>query len=410
MRHEGFRRLWLANAAGDVGQQFGVLALSVTAVEVLRASTLQVSVVAALGSAAFLVFGMPSGVWVDRWPKRRVLIVADLVRAISIASVPVAYVLDLLTVGQLMVVSAVTGIAALFFNVAHTSVLPGLVGRDRVSEASARLQTTDTVLQVTGPGLAGQVLRLVAAPLVYAITAVMHLVSAGFVATMPFSEPAAKGREHEPFWAAMRAGVGFVARNVVLRTFLGAGALINLGAGVYAAVFAVYVLRDLDISVAVFGLISSIGGLGGVLGSLAGLRLKRALGSIRAVVVCYGLLGVAFALVPATGVLPVRPEVLLTASSVCFGALLVMASISSTGINARVTPSHLMGRVTASRRFVTMGAVPLGSLLGGVVATTTSNTVALWLAAALALSSVAVFAGSPLARMRELPSEWCCQE
>lgn len=426
LRVASFRRLWAANLAGSVGQQFGTLALSVTAVTTLHASTFEMSVIAALGSMAYLVLGIPSGVWVDRWSKRRVLLTAEVVRAVAIAGVPVAFVLGVLSVAQLMVVAAVTGVADLFFGVAHTSVLPAIVSRARVSEASARLQTSDTTIRVVGPGLAGQILQFTGGPLVYGVTAITHALSWLFISGIDVTEPTrvdatgnpdrntarnsahngARNREREPFWSSLRTGLGFVAGHPVLRTFLMSGALINLGAGAYSAVLALFVLRDLGLSPALFGLATSIGALGGIIGSLAGLRVKRALGSIRAVVVCYCSLSAAFAMVPLATVLPVPHMVPITVSSLLFSALLVMASISSTGINARVTPYSLMGRVTSARRFVTMGAVPVGAMVGGLVATLTGNTWTLWLAALLAALTIVPFACSPLLTVRELPGTW----
>ncbi|MEU0517072.1 MFS transporter [Streptosporangium sp. NPDC006007] len=430
LRVASFRRLWAANLAGSVGQQFGTLALSVTAVTTLHASTFEMSVIAALGSMAYLVLGIPSGVWVDRWSKRRVLLTAEVVRAVAIAGVPIAFVLGVLSVAQLMVVAAVTGVADLFFGVAHTSILPAIVSRARVSEASARLQTSDTTIRVVGPGLAGQILQFTGGPLVYGVTAITHALSWLFISGIDVAEPTsgnttgntsgnaardttrhaarngARDREREPFWNSLRTGLGFVAGHPVLRTFLMSGALINLGAGAYSAVLALFVLRDLGLSPALFGLATSIGALGGIIGSLAGLRVKKALGSIRAVIVCYCSLSAAFAMVPLTAVLPVPHVVPITVSSLLFSALLVMASISSTGINARVTPYSLMGRVTSARRFVTMGAVPVGAMVGGLVATLTGNTWTLWLAALLAALTIVPFACSPLLTVRELPGTW----
>lgn len=410
LRIASFARLWLANLAGSVGQQFGTLALSVTAVTTLGASAFEVSVIAALGSTAYLVLGIPAGVWVDRWSKKRVLLAAEAARALAVASVPCAFALGVLSVAQVMVVAAVNGVADLFFGVAHTSVLPAVVSRERVSEASARLQTSDTTVRVVGPGLAGQVLRLAGGPVVYGVTAIMHGLSWLFIAGVKVDEPAARGRGREPFWASLRTGLGFVAGHPVLRTFLMSGALINLGAGAYGAVLAVFILRDLGMSPALFGLATSVGALGGIAGSLAGLRVKRALGSIRAVMVCYCSLSAAFAMVPLAAVLPAPPLLPIVASSLLFSALLVMASISSTGVNARVTPYSLMGRVTSARRFVTMGAVPVGAMAGGLVATLAGNIWTLWLAALLAALTVVPFALSPLLTVRELPGEWEAKE
>ena len=185
LRHSGFQRLWLANLAGNVGQQFSALALSVTAVLVLDASALQVGLITALSNAGALVFGLPVGVWVDRWRKKPVLVASDAVRALAVLSVPVAYAVGVLTIQQLMVVAAVLGTAAVFFDTAHTSVLPVLVSRERVSEANARLQTSDTTMSVVGPGIAGQLLRVTSGPALYLVTAAMHVISTALVAVMP---------------------------------------------------------------------------------------------------------------------------------------------------------------------------------------------------------------------------------
>jgi Transmembrane secretion effector len=114
-RHRGFRRLWAANAVGGLGQEFSALALSVTAVLVLHASTVQVGVISALAFCGHLLIGIPVGVWVDNWQKKRILVTAELVRFAAVLSIPLAFAAGVLSVGQLMVVAAVTGLAGVFF-------------------------------------------------------------------------------------------------------------------------------------------------------------------------------------------------------------------------------------------------------------------------------------------------------
>jgi len=185
-----FRRLWFSGLANDFGDEFARLALSVTSVLVLHASSFQVGLIAALGRSAYLLFGIPIGVWVDRWFKRPVLIAAELVRAVAVVSIPVAYVMGTLSIWQVMVVSALVSVADVFFDTAHTSVLPSLVGRDQVSEANARLQTSDATMGVVGPAAAGQLLRLVSGPVLYITAGVTSLISAGLLGTMKVNEPA----------------------------------------------------------------------------------------------------------------------------------------------------------------------------------------------------------------------------
>jgi predicted MFS family arabinose efflux permease len=409
-RHRGFRRLWTANAVGGLGQEFSALALSVTAVLVLHASTVQVGIISALAFSGHLFIGIPVGVWVDNWQKKRILVAAELIRFVAVLSIPLAFAAGVLSVGQLMLVAAITGLAGVFFDTAHTSILPVLVTRAAVSEASARLQTSDTTVHVLGPGLAGQALRVVAAPVLYLLTAGAHLVSALLLAWMPVTEPAIRKEERDPFGRALRAGLSFVLRHPVLRTFMLTNASINFAAGISTAILPVFVLRDLGMSPQTYGVVISVGSVGGILGSLIGLRVKEWLGEIRTVVAANLVLPFAFVLLPLARVLPVPHVLPVGLSEFLFGLVIVVGVVSSTGVRAKITPQRLMGRVSASSRFVTLGAVALGAVIGGLLATTFGNTPGLYLAVAISVLGAGISVGSRLRRMRDLPTDLAAED
>ncbi|GAA4288582.1 MFS transporter [Georgenia daeguensis] len=405
-RHPGFRRLWVANLCNETGNQFAVLALSVTAVVVLDATPLQVGILTALGHAAYLVLGIPVGVWVDRGPKRPILVAADVVRGVAVLTVPIAYWAGALTVWQLMAVAAVMSAATVFSDTAHTAILPPLVGRSRVSEASARLQTTDSTMQVVGPSLGGVLLTRAAAPVLYVITSVAALVSALLTATIRLDEPPPAHREREPFGRSVASGVRFVARQPALRTYMLTSAVNNLGAGMFMATATVFVLRDLEMGPAAYALAGAVGATGGIVGSLAGLRVRRRLGEIRTMVACYHLRPLAFLTLPAAVITSVPAVALLAVSDFAFGFLTVVSSISSTGVRARVTPHHLMARVSAASRFVTLGMIPVGAVLGGWLATVFPRAGVLVAAAAVAALAAPIILASPLRPHRDVPREW----
>jgi len=404
LRQAGFRLLWLANGAGDVAQQVSALALSVTAVLVLDATPIQVGLLTALGFGANLVLAIPAGVWVDRWQKKRVLVGADLLRAAAVATVPVAHVFGVLTLAQLMVVAAATSVAAVLFDTAHTSVLPVLVSREHVAEANARLQTTDNVVGVVGPGLAGQALRLTSGPALYLVTAVMQLTAALLVSRLQVHEPALTHEDREPFWPALRTGLRYVLGHPVLRSFTLVNAAINLGAGMFMAVLPVFLLRDLAVPPSTLGLLYSAGSIGGVLGSLVALRLGRRVGEIRTKVLTTCALPAAFAAAPLSTLLPGGPVPVLAAGEFGFGLLIVIGAVSTAGVRARTTPARLMGRVASAGRFVTQGAVPVGALLAGASSTVLGNVGGLWTAAGLAGVGGLLALCSPLRTMRGLPA------
>lgn len=192
-RNTGFRWLWASNALQETGRQFATLALSVTAVAVLGAEAWQVGVISALGLSAYLVIGLPAGVWVDRWPKRPVLVCTELIRAVAAASVAVAYIAGWLSVWQLMVVAAIISVTSVFSDTAQTAFTPAIVGPSRVSKATARIQSTDTSMQVVGPALAAAVLTRLTAPLLYVFTSVTGILAAVAASLIRAPEPREKG-------------------------------------------------------------------------------------------------------------------------------------------------------------------------------------------------------------------------
>ncbi|WP_321573353.1 MFS transporter [Georgenia subflava] len=404
--HRDFRRLWLSNLSNEAGARFSLLAVSVTAVSVLGASPFEVAVLTALADGAYLLLGIPVGVWVDRWRKKPVLVTADVVRAAAVLSVPLAHLAGALTIYQLMAVVAIVSAAGVFFDTAHTAVLPALVGRSRVSEANARLQTTDSMMRAVAPGAAGLLLTRVAAPVLFLFTAAVSAASAALVASMKVDEPRRGREERDPFWPAVTTGLRFVVGHPALRTLMVSNAANNLGAGMLIAIFPVFVLRDLGVSPAELGVANAIGAGGAIVGSLVGLPIKSRLGEVRTLLVTQHVRPLAFLVLPLATVTPIAPVVMVALNSFAVAFVLVVGSISSTGMRARVTPHHLMGRVSAASRFVTLGTVPIGALAAGALGTWIPHTTVLVVAAATASLAAVAMLLSPLRALRNLPQRW----
>jgi MFS family permease len=210
-----FRLLYAAALVDGIGFHVGHLAVPVLAVSLLAASPGQVGLLGALSTAAFLVIGLPAGVWIDRWPHRAVLVTADLLRAALVASVPVAWWAGGLTMGQLYVVVLLTGVGTVFADVAAQSYLPELVGRDRLVAANSLMMSTSATLQIAGRGLGGLVVQVLTAAILGRIPASPRRPSrreaGGFGRRRParLRQPAAAparrvDREHQPHHAVDR--------------------------------------------------------------------------------------------------------------------------------------------------------------------------------------------------------------
>src|SRR5581483_8505254 len=179
-----FVRLFAGNAISQLGTQFSVLALPLTALFVLHEGALEVSLLRAFNVLPFVLFSLPAGVWIDRMRRRPLMIVADVGRALALGSIPVAFWLGRLSLAQLYVVVAIHGTLSVVFDVSYLSFLPGLVRRERLGEANSKLLGSQAVAQSAGPSIAGVVVGAVGAAVAVLGDAVSFALSALFVAAI----------------------------------------------------------------------------------------------------------------------------------------------------------------------------------------------------------------------------------
>src|SRR5207249_2534720 len=176
-RHSEFVKLWAGHTISRFGSEISQLAIPLTAALVLNASPAQMGLLAAFQFAPFLLLSLLAGVWVDRLPRRPILIVADIGRALLLGSIPVAAVLNTLRIEQLYLVGILSGALTVFFDVADQSYIPVLVNREHLVEGNSKLEVSRSVAQITGPGVAGALVQLVTAPLAVAVDAASFVAS-----------------------------------------------------------------------------------------------------------------------------------------------------------------------------------------------------------------------------------------
>lgn len=175
--HRDFRLLWGGETVSELGAQVSLLAIPLLAVRTLQATTFEVGALTATSTAAFLLIGLPTGVWADRIRRRRIMIAADLGRLLALGSVPVAFALGRLTLAQLFVVVLASGMLTVLFDVAYQSYLPSLVGRERLVEGNAKLTGSAQVAQVAGPSLAGGLVQALGGAYAIGVDALSFLIS-----------------------------------------------------------------------------------------------------------------------------------------------------------------------------------------------------------------------------------------
>jgi MFS family permease len=395
----GFRRLWFGQTVSEFGSQVTMLALPLTAVLVLHASTFQVGLLTTAGYAAFLLIGLPAGVWVDRVRRKPVMVAADVTRMLVLASIPVAYGLGVLTLAQLYMVTFIHGVAAVFFDVAYLSLVPGLVGRQHVAEANAKLQGSVSVAQVSGPSAAGFLIGLLTAPVAFLADAASFAVSVLTLLIIRDREPAPGRAQRRSLRAEMAEGLRFVVTHPILRMIAGCTATANLFGSAMLAISVVFLVRQVHLGAATIGALTSLGAIGGVAGALSCGVLRRWIGSARliwlslAVTLPFGLL------IPVT-----FPGAGLACYAVGLFALSfggVVYNVHQASFRQLLCPHRLLGRMNATIRFLVWGTIPLGGLLGGALGSWLGNRAALWACAIGACLAPIWVLASPLRRMRD---------
>lgn len=403
IHHPDFRRLWTGDALGQLGAQLTALVLPIFAVQQLAATEWEMGVLNAAEYAAFLVIGLPAGAWVDRMRKRRVLIVADLVRAAVLATVVVTAATGHATIPLLIVAALIISVATVFFDVSHQSYIPGLVGLDHLVEGNSKLQATASVAQVVGPALGGLLLRVIAAPALIAVTVVTYLVSAFAVGRIQKQETPPHPDTRRPLRVEIAEGLRFVVHEPYLRRIVACTSLANFANAVGGAVLVIYVLRTLGLGTAAYGAILSASAIGGLVGAVVAGRLAQWIGEGRIIPLSALVTAPAVALTPlaATGVLPAWP--LLVAGGASFGFAVIVYNVAQVSFRQRVCPPPLLGRMNASVRFIVWGSMPIGGLLGGWLGTSLGVLPTLWVSVGITALAALPVVFSPLLRMRDLP-------
>jgi MFS family permease len=370
----------------------------------LGAGAAEMGLLAAAGQVPYLLASLLAGVWVDRLPRRTIMVVADLGRAVLLGWVPLAAWLGLLRIEQLYLVGFLVGLLSVFAEIAATSIVPSLVERDQIFEANGRLQMGSSAANVAGPGLGGALVQLLTAPIAIALDAISFLISGLLVGTIGReSGPRSTARAPVGFWREVWEGLVGLLGIRVIRDMTISSTVGNVALQVQGAVLYLYLVRELGLEATLIGTILALRSLAGLAGAAASGGFARRFGPGPAIVFGTLLLEIGLFAIPlAAGPRPLVIATLVGAHLVLgFGAPIY--SVNQIGVRQSMTPDHLLGRVNASRRFIVFGSGPIGSLIGGALGETIGWRPTLFVGGGLALLSFLWVALSPVRGLRALP-------
>ncbi len=402
----GFIKFWIGQTISSFGSQISGLALPVIAVTMLSASEFQMGLLGAANTSAFLIFGLLAGALVDRWIKRRVMIVADLIRMLAIGLIPLLWFAGVLNVYHLIVLGAVISIASVFFDVSYQSYIPILMPREYIGVANSRLELTAQISGVASPGLVGYLLTLIKAPVILIFDAISFLVSAVSLLLIKDREIPKPKTDRRPINQEIAEGLKFVWNQKLIRAISFTTATSNLFSTIGGTLFAIYFFREnyLGFNTAAFGLLTAVGSVGGLLGAATTPKLIKIFGEGPLIVISAITSGLTALLVPLSWFVSrefTLPMLLVNTFMIAFTVLTY--NITQVTARQRLCPEALLGRMNASIRFMVWGVMPIGALISGSLGEILGVVPTLVIGAVGGLLASSFVFFSPIRTMREMP-------
>jgi predicted MFS family arabinose efflux permease len=384
------RQAWAAYAVSQAGSGVGAGALPLVAILVLDASDWQVSLLSAVAGVAAAVTIMPLGPWVEFHRKRPTMISADVLRCVTLVSVPVAAWLGKLTFGQLCVVAAAQTVGTIASSSASTAFLKHLVPSDRLALVNSRWETTMWTASTAGPPTGGLLVSAFGPLVAVGVDAVSFAASGLILARIRHREPRpaspALGRHSV---REMTAGWRHIAAHLVLRRLF-AHSLIFGGCMVGSTpLIAVLMLRDLGFTPAAYGLALGLPCAAGVLGSLVAPRIIARAGLMRVLLIGGAARCLWMGFIPLAPGTPLGLAMIVGADT----ALLFAAGVFNPAFatyRMQATADGYLARVTAAWAVSSKIAQPVMIAAGGLAAAVLGARTALLMLAAVLLATVVI--------------------
>ena len=407
-RNRDFRVLWISLTITHFGGQVTFLALPLTAALLLHATPTQMGILTMMQALPYTLFGLFTGVLVDRSRKLPLVIWADIGRGIVLLLVPLAAWLGFLGMPLLYLVSFFVGLGGIIGWAAYQVFMTERVGRPNLVEANSRIALSDSSAQLVGPGIAGALIHALTAPIAILVDAVAFFISAAMLGGIKSRESdAPKQTGHatwKSIWGDAKEGLMLIWHNPILRAISWGLALWQLLRHAYAAIVILFMARDLELSAGKIGALYMLAGVGFLLASFACQRLNDRFGVGRVMLSGIAMTAVSWLLIA----LIVKSEyafLMLGAGLFLFDFGAMLFFINYLSLRQSATPDHLLGRVTSTMIFLALSLAPFGSILGGLIGDWLGLRATIGICGVgAALLVIAQFKTTPLPAMIKLPT------
>lgn len=368
LRHNrSYRNYWFGQTISSMGAQVSFVAMPLLAATTLGGGPATVGLVAAAGSLPYLLFSLVAGHVFEGRDQRRTMIGTDLLQALLVAVIPVAWVLDLLSVPLVTGVAFLSGCAALVFGVSAFSYVPELVEPKDLAPANRAAQGARTVNEISGPGVAGLLVAALGPPLAILLQALSYLASALGIAGSRPRHARVVGQDKPDKTEGLLSGFRILFATPSLRALTVHAALYNAAEQIIMVNLVVWAVSERGLSAGAYGIALAAAGVGGLIGTIIAIRLAEKIG-----------LGKAFAVslllscgAPLMLAVPDARGLVLAAA---IGAILLIRGIGegnqniySVTMRQRLIPKGSLTRSAGAYTQIMYGSIPIGSALAGAI-------------------------------------------
>ena len=399
------RILMAAQSASTFGSFITRAALPLLAIIGLGISAEEAAIIAGVDLIAATLASQIAGVWIDRLPRRPVMIAADLLRALLLATIPLA---ALMTGGvslfHLILVSAASGACSTAFDIAERSYLAGLVPTPDLRSVLAKVLGIRGAAEFFGFGAAGLLVGSIGGPAAIGVDALTYVASALLLTALRVREPRLpKATTRQSFLVEAEEGLRRTWAIPILRPLIASSAAIGIYFGLFRSAYMIYVVRTLGLSPEVVGFIIASGGIASFAGGLLTERISLALGTGRAISVSLVIVGIGLALVPLAPGASLTGIVLLVAHQFLSDGFETVWEANQGAIRGRVLPDALQGRANAAFEGVSLLGRLTGIVAGGVIGGSAAGSgAALYLGAGASIAAGVVIGLTKLGRVQKI--------
>ena len=395
-----FRLFWIGETTSQIGTNVSSVVLPLVGVRVLHAGTFAVALLTGATWLPWLLFGLPAGAWVDRFPKRKIMIVCDLVSLALFASVAICAWLGVLTLAQLLTASLLAGLVSVFFKAAFQAYIPQLLTKDELVDGNAKLQASGAFATVSGPGIGGVIAQFLGIATGVMLDAASFAVSAVcLLATRPAAPDSGSSRPRRELGKEIVEGLRFLLRDPYLLPLAAFTSVLSLGVSSSDSLMIIFYVRTLGVASSVTGIVLGLMGAGGLFGAVISGRLVRRYGSARGMLMCRIFLTSAL-LLPLTtrgiGLIFSVGWFLVTVG-------IVSGNVISLSFRQARCPAAMLGRISASYYTMTYSSLALGTVFGGALGTAIGVRPALWVTCGITASASLILFFSPIRHLTNLP-------